>query len=97
MHARQYAAGLDSARRKTSGAPGFVPAHLAAVLLHVGLAQIDEARAALETARALAPQLLQARLEGRSAARMSTDRRRCTTFLRIAAGLDYPSPADALR
>jgi hypothetical protein len=38
-----------------------------------------------------------ARLEGKSAYRRPEDRKRQTTFLRIAAGLEDPGAADALR
>ena len=66
-------------------------------MVAVGLGDIATARAALEAARGLAPEYVQGRLDGQSAYHRPEDRRRITTALRIAAGLEDPSAADALR
>ena len=45
----------------------------------------------------LVPELIQSRLNGVVPFRKAEDRQRLTTFLRIAAGLEDPSAAEALR
>ena len=69
--------------------------HLAAC--HVGLQEYDRARAAIEQARALAPEMLEARLAGASLFRRPEDRHRHTMFMRIAAGLEDAELAEDLR
>jgi len=54
-------------------------------------------KAAFEAARRLAPEYIQQRLDGLSYYRNAEHRQRGTLFLRIAAGLEDPSAADALR
>ena len=53
--------------------------------------------AALETARALAPGMVQARLKLHPAGKGTEFQQRNGLFLRIAAGLEDPSAADAMR
>ena len=105
--AREYAKGLEWARRATGAAPNYGEAFLHTAALHVGLGDIDKAKAALERARALAPEFIEYHLQGRSRTEMPTPRkpvdggaefrRRYHIFLRIAAGLEDPSAAEALR
>ncbi len=64
----------------------------------VGTGEIDKARAAFETFRKVAsPEFVRRMLEGSSLFARPEDRTRSLTFLRIAAGLEDPSAADALR
>ena len=95
--ARDYAKGLKWALRTRSAAPDFPQGHLFAAALHVGLGEIDRAKAALETARALAPGMVQARLKLHPAGKGTEFQQRNGLFLRIAAGLEDPSAADAMR
>jgi adenylate cyclase len=107
LAAREYAKGLDWALRATGSAPNYGEAFLHTAGLYVGLGDIDKAKSALERARALAPEYVQHLLQRQSTIetpnpRKSVDggtefRRRYHIFLRIAAGLEEPSAADALR
>ena len=63
----------------------------------VGAGEIDKAKAAFAVGQELAPALFRSRLEGKSVTARPEDRRRLTTFLRIAAGLEDPSAAEAVR
>lgn len=83
--------------RAITYAPGATHAHgyLAAFL--VGLGEVDKVKAELENLRGLAPELVQRWLQGGVAIADEKARHRFTTFLRIAAGLEDPSAADALR
>ena len=69
--------------------------HLAMSL--VGLGDIAAAEVACAKARRLAPARVERGLNGRFIYRKPEHLRRATTFLRIAAGLEDPSAADALR
>ena len=105
--AREYAKGLEWARRATGSAPNYGEAFLHTAALYVGLGDIDKAKSALERARVLAPEFIQYHLQSRTMSetpdpRKPVDggaefRRRYHIFLRIAAGLEDPSAADALR
>jgi tetratricopeptide (TPR) repeat protein len=95
---KQYADGIDWASRALRERPQMIQAHTQVVLNFVGLGEIDKAKASFETLQELAsPEYLRTRLEGTWLFGRSEDRRRATTFLRIAAGLEDPSAADALR
>jgi hypothetical protein len=75
-----------------------IQSHVHIVLNFVGLGEISKAQAMFETLRKVAsPEILRSRLQGMWAFGRSEDRTRATTFLRIAAGLEDPSAADALR
>jgi tetratricopeptide (TPR) repeat protein len=93
----QYAAGTNYARQALAQVPqhGILHTWLAANL--VGLGEIAAAREALADARRFAPGFLERGLEGKLKARNPDQLRRATTFLRIAAGLEDPSAAEALR
>ena len=105
--AREYAKGLDWARRATGSAPNYGEAFLHTAALYVGLGDIDKAKSALERARALAPEFIQYHLRSQSGIktpnpRTAVDggaefRQRYHMFLRIAAGLEDPSVAETLR
>ena len=94
---RDYARGLEYALLSVGEAPNWPISHMNHALVAVGLGDIAAARAALEAARRLAPEYVQRRLAGESPYHRPEDRRRVTTALRIAAGLEDPSAADALR
>jgi hypothetical protein len=64
---------------------------------YVGLGDIEQAKSALLEARRLAPRFVDARTDGVAVYRRAEDRKRSVTFLRIAAGLDPPEAAQALR
>jgi adenylate cyclase len=96
--AKRYAEAIDWASRVLREKPQFVPAHGYIVLGLVGAGEIGKAKAMFETFRKLASaEYLRNRLAGAWAFGRSEDRRRATTFLRIAAGLEDPSAAEALR
>jgi adenylate cyclase len=96
--AKRYADAIDWASRALRERPQLVPAHTYLMLDLVGLGEIGKAKASFETLQKLASaEYLRSRLEGTLAFGRSEDRKRATTFLRIAAGLEDPSAADALR
>src|SRR5262249_27976591 len=96
--AKRYTDGIDWASRALRERPEMMQAHTNAVLNLVGLGEIGKAKAMFETLQKVASaEYLRSRLEGTSVFGRSEDRRRSTTFLRIAAGLEDPSAADALR
>ena len=95
---KRYADGIDWASRALRERPQTITAYGLVVLNFVGHGEIGKAKAMFETLQKMTPaELLRSRLEGTSLFGRSEDRRRATTFLRIAAGLEYPSAADALR
>ena len=55
------------------------------------------ANAALDRARRIAPEYVQARLDGYAPYRRPEDLQRFTVFLRVAAGLEDPGAADKFR
>jgi adenylate cyclase len=96
--AKRYAESIDWASRALRERPSMLQSHTCVVLDFVGLGEIGKARAAFEALQNVAsPESLKGRLEGMWAFGRSEDRRRATIFMRIAAGLDDPSTADALR
>jgi adenylate cyclase len=96
--AKRYADAIEWASRALRERPQLVPAQTYVVLDLVGVGEIGKARATFETLQKVAsPEYLRARLEGTWPFGRSEDRRRATTFLRIAAGLEDPSAAEALR
>jgi tetratricopeptide (TPR) repeat protein len=96
---KRYTDGIDSASRALRDRPQMVAAHTQVVLHLVGMGEIGKAKAMFETLqKGASAQYLRSRLEGDSwAFGRSEDRKRATTFLRIAAGLEDPSAAEALR
>ena len=59
--------------------------------------RIRQAKAAQENLRRIPPEFVESRLKGLSMLRKPDDRDRQAVFMRIAAGLEDPSAADALR
>lgn len=94
---KDYAAALEQTSLGLSSAPNFGILHLSAAVAHVGLGDIEAARLAIAPARHLAPELLANRLEGGMPTRDAAVRQRWRMLLRVAAGLEDPSVADALR
>ena len=93
----EYANGADYGERGLSVAPGFgfIRAHLAAN--YVGLGEIDKAKTQFETVQRLLPNWVASRLRGEWTFRRPEDVKRYATFLRVAAGLEDPSAAEAVR
>ena len=95
--AKRYAEGIDWSSRALRDRPKMISAYSIVVLNFVGAGEVGKAKAMFETLQKLAPEYVRSRLEGTWAYGRSEDRRRATTFIRIAAGLEDPSSADALR
>jgi adenylate cyclase len=96
LAAKDYRKGLDCAMRLCSLAPSLVASHLWVACMQVGLGEIAKAKIAMETACKLGPEYVQARLNGQDPYPADFSQR-YVTFLRVAAGLEDPSAADALR
>jgi adenylate cyclase len=92
-----YGRGVEFGRLGLADAPGLPQLHTTLAMNLVGLGDIDEALASCVEARRLAPAFVERLLAGGSVQRKPEYHRRLTTFLRIAAGLEDPSAADALR
>jgi TolB-like protein/class 3 adenylate cyclase len=95
--AKQYAEGIRWASRAINDMPTVVMPHVSLTCCLVGAGEIDKAKAAFAAGQKLAPKHFKVRLEGTSPYARPEDRARQRTFLRIAAGLEDPSAADALR
>jgi hypothetical protein len=95
--AKKYREGVDWASYALNHMPRYAPAHNNFVVCLVGSGDVAKARVAFDLSQALAPEYFRSRLDGGSSYAREDDRRRATTFLRIAAGLENPSAADALR
>src|SRR5262249_32753745 len=91
---KRYADGIDWASLALRARPRTIPGYIGVVLNFGGHGEIGKAKAMFETLQKMTPaELLRSRLEGTSLFGRSEDRRRATTFLRIAAGLEDPSAA----
>ena len=93
---------MTKAWRLGAARPCDSPAKMANALVdsaqnYVGLGDIEQAKSAWREARRLAPRYVDARTDGVSVFRRAEDRKRSVTFLRIAAGLELPEAAQALR
>jgi len=96
--AKRYGDGIDWASRAIMNRPQMVGAHTQVVLGLVGIGEIGNAKSVFETLQKLASSdYLRSRLEGTWGLGRSEDRGRATTFLRIAADLEHPNAADAVR
>jgi tetratricopeptide (TPR) repeat protein len=95
--AKRYADGVEWALKALNDMPTFPPTHSCLVYCLVGAGEIEKAKAAFETGQNVAPTYLRTRLEGVSNLARPEDRRRAQTFCRVAAGLEDPSAADAVR
>ena len=95
--AGRYEEGIQWETRVVNDMPRMAAAHNILVVCLVGAGRIEEAKAAFATAWAVAPEYFLWRLDGRSFFALAEPNRRVVTFLRIAAGLEDPGAADALR
>ncbi|MEO6362025.1 MAG: winged helix-turn-helix domain-containing protein [Caldimonas sp.] len=94
---KEYQEALEYALLGASEAPNWAFCHMYSAASHVGLGDIEAARSAFAVASRLAPELTKERLAGRGTLQDPAYKHRYTTFLRIAAGLEDPVVADALR
>ena len=109
LAARDYARGLEWANRAVGAAPDFANARGIMAALWVGLGDIDKAKAALEAARRLTPQLEKNRVKPKPDAAFDVSggleakdagwgvRHRYQVFIRVASGREDPRAADPLR
>jgi adenylate cyclase len=97
--AKRYAEGTDWAARALNEMPRHLAANGNRVLCLVGTGEIEKAKAAFDTAYGLAPEYFRTRLEGEGFSILARpeDRQRNIIFLRVAAGLEDPSAAEAVR
>jgi TolB-like protein/DNA-binding winged helix-turn-helix (wHTH) protein len=95
--AGDYASAADAALRSIGEAPRFYPPHLCLAVSRVGLGDTALATSEFRVVRDLAPQVIAARVDGHWNVADPELARRATTFLRIAAGLEDWSAANALR
>jgi adenylate cyclase len=97
FHAGDYAKGAEWAQLSVGEAPKFAASHMCLVVNWIGLSEVARAKSEFQVVRSLAPELVEARLAGQWLFSKPELVRRATTFLRIAAGLEDPSAAEALR
>jgi adenylate cyclase len=95
--AKQYEKGVGWELRALHDKPGMIQPLATLSLCYVGTNDIAKARAAFAEGQRRAPGFFKSRLDGNSFLARPEDRKRGLTFLRIAAGLEDPSAAAALR
>lgn len=95
--ARRYRDGAGWNLRALNDMPGLVSPYGSLAACLVGTGEIDKAKEALAKGQRLSPEFFRMRLDGQSPYGRPEDRHRFTVFLRIAAGLEDPSAAEALR
>ena len=95
----KYADGIEYVRLSMREQPGHGGLHAMLAMLLVGLGEISQAKAALEEERRLGVgwAMVERGLAGGFTYRKPEHLQRATTFIRIAAGLEDPGAADALR
>jgi adenylate cyclase len=94
---RDYANGVKYALLGIGEAPRFPLLHVMLANSYVGMGEIEKAMTALEEARRLGPEVVESRLAAGFPLRDCEHRLRAITFMRIAAGLQDPAAAEALR
>jgi adenylate cyclase len=94
--AGRYRDGVGYATQGIREAPSFAPLYAHLAVNYVGLGELAKARAALNESTRIAPGQVERSLAG-FMFRKPEHQRRGTTFLRIAAGLEDPAAAAALR
>ena len=94
---RDYAEASKAAQAALREAPGTAVPHMLGAISSVGVGEIEPARASFLALQQIAPRLAEARLAGFMLATNPDYVRRAHTFLRIAAGLEDPAAADAIR
>jgi TolB-like protein/class 3 adenylate cyclase len=95
--AKQYAEGVVWGSRALNDAPRSVHAHFNLTICLVGAGEIDKAKSVFEAGQKLGPEYFKIRLEGEPLYARPEDDKRQHMFLRIAAGLEDPSTAEAFR
>jgi adenylate cyclase len=95
--AKRYEDGIRWALRAIHDMPRMPMPYLLLANCHVGIGEIDKAKAAFATLVRIAPLFAQSRIDGPSSQGRVEDRHRGHIFTRIAAGLEAPSAADGLR
>jgi adenylate cyclase len=95
--AKQYAEGIGWESRALNDKPAMIQPHVTLAACYVGANEIAKARAVFVEGQGRAPDYFKDRLEGTSFYARPEDRKRAIAFFRIAAGLEDPSAADALR
>ena len=96
--AKRWAEGAAWAARTVNDAPRSSPGRTNLVVCLVGMGEIEKAKAEFDRARQLFPQLIGRNVAGRMPRRARADVNACVrVFWRIAAGLEDPSAAEALR
>jgi hypothetical protein len=97
---RRYAEGAKHALAAIREAPNLPLSYGALIRHRIGLGDIEGGRAALAEVNRLDPGYLEKQLANPSPAggfRVTEHHRRAVIFLRVAAGLEDPSAAEALR
>jgi TolB-like protein len=94
---RNYAQASRAAETALREAPDSAVPHVLNAISLVGTGRLEAARSAFQVLQRVAPMLAQARLAGRWLATNPDYVQRAHTFLRVAAGLEDPASADALR
>ncbi len=92
-----YPKALGWALRSVAAEPRGANVHGYLTITYVGLGELQKAKQCLETMRRLAPEMVERWLRGDTTIAQPIHRDRCTTFMRIGAGLEDPSAADAFR
>jgi len=94
---KQFAEAIAWEERALNDKPEMAQPHLVLAICYVGANEIAKAQAMFAAGQTLAPEYVASRLEGTWAYGRAEDIKRATTFLRIAAGIEDPSAAAALR
>ena len=94
---RQDAQALEIAEMAMRESPDKPVPYLLLALTHVGLGHLEAAKKAFSSLQSRAPQLAKARLAGLGLTTNAAYIKRAQTFLRVAAGLENPAAADAVR
>jgi tetratricopeptide (TPR) repeat protein len=95
--AKQYAEGIRWELRALNDKPEMIQPHSTLALCYVGANEVAKPRSVFAERQRLGPEFFKGRLEGNSFYARPEDRKRQSAFLRIAAGLEDPSAAEALR
>ena len=95
--AKRYDDAIRWASQAIHDMPRMPMPYLSLAVGHVGLGEIDKAKAAFATVCQIAPLFAQSRIDGPTSQGRVQDRNRVHIFARIAASLEDPGAADALR
>jgi adenylate cyclase len=94
----EYSDGVEFAQQGLHAAPEYAMLHGYLAMNYVGLGDLERARAAAEAARRFAPRWVERALQSNwTALRRPEDFERRKIFFRVAAGLEDPGAAEALR